>query len=74
MHKGRDQLEILWEHLLSRQPHLIETAFASLDSTDQQTVLQHLQHMIKDDGWQPEQRLSAQVAIDVLVAHPDQDQ
>lgn len=73
MNKGRDQIEVLWDNLLSRQPRLIKAAFASLNPDDQQIVLEHLQRMISDSGWQPEQRLSAQSAIDVLVAHPDQD-
>lgn len=73
MDKGRDQLEILWDDLLSRQPDLIKAAFASLDVSDQQTVLTHLQKMVREDGWQPEQRLSAEAALEVLVARPGQD-
>jgi hypothetical protein len=74
MDKGRDQLDILWDDILSRQPALITAAFASLDPSDQQAVILHLQRMVSEDGWQPEQRLSAQSAIEVLAAYPDQDQ
>jgi hypothetical protein len=74
MDKGRDQLEILWDNILSRQPALITAAFASLNPSDQQAVLLHLQRMVSEDGWQLEQRLSAQSAIEALTAHPDQDQ
>jgi hypothetical protein len=73
MNKGRDQLEILWDGLLSREPRLIKSAFASLNLIDQQMVLAHLQRMVEEAGWQPEQRLSAQAAIDVLVTYQDQD-
>ncbi len=72
MHKGRDQLVILWDDLLSRQPKSIKAAFASLGETDQQKVLEHLQRMVNEPGWQPEQRLSAEAALRVFVAHPDQ--
>jgi hypothetical protein len=73
MNKGRDQNESLWEDLLSRQPKTIEAAFFSLSDPEQQMVIQHLQRMVLEDGWQPEQRLSAQSALDALIPRPSQD-
>jgi hypothetical protein len=64
--QGRDQLELLWDNLLSRKPERIKSAFASLDTSSRKTVLIHLHHMANDAGWQPEQRLSALAAIEAL--------
>ncbi|HEX9091500.1 MAG TPA: hypothetical protein VF831_08410 [Anaerolineales bacterium] len=61
-----DQLELLWNDLLSRQPERIKSAFTSLDTPSRKSVLIHLQHMANDSGWQPEQRLSALAAIQAL--------
>ncbi len=73
MKKGHDQLEVLWDNLLSRQPELIREAFTKLEPADQGAVLNHLQSMVSEPGWLPEQRLSAQAAIDVLDTKPHQD-
>jgi len=64
--QGRDQLELLWDDLLSRQPERIKSAYASLDTASRKSVLIHLQHMADEAGWQPEQRLSALAAIQAL--------
>lgn len=66
MDKHRKRSEYLWENLLSRQPGLINEAFTSLDKDQRQAVLDHLQKMINQPGWQPEQRISAQAALDKL--------
>jgi hypothetical protein len=71
MNKASKQLEMLWEDLLSRQPAPIKAAFASLDPSDQKAVLVHLQRMVNEPGWQPEQRLSAKTALDVLLSQPE---
>ncbi len=68
------QLELLWDQLLSRQPESIQAAFASLDTPSRKAVLEHLQHMSADTGWQPEQRKSAQAALQVLQAQSRQDE
>ncbi len=65
-----DDLEILWDSLLSRQPEAIREAFESLGESDQQAVIAHLQRMIAEDGWHPEQRLSAQAALQALGIAP----
>ncbi len=72
-HVQPEQLEHVWDHLLSRHPESIREAFESLDPSTQKVVLDHLKHMSTDSGWQPEQRESAQVALRVLDARARQD-
>ena len=69
-----DQIERLWDDLLSRQPQLIRAAFASLNASDQKAVLAHLHHMVKDTGWQPEQKISAEFAIQTLETQSRQEE
>jgi hypothetical protein len=71
MHKASEELEQLWEELLSRQPGTIKAAFASLNPSNQKVVLAHLQRMVSEPGWQPEQNLSARAALDVLLSPPE---
>ena len=59
-------IENLWDHLLSRQPELIRAAFQSLAPQEQQDVLAHLQRMVSETGWHPEQIASAQAALDSI--------
>jgi hypothetical protein len=61
-----DRSEDLWDGLLSRQPELVEAAFASLDESEQQSILAHLKRMASEPGWHPEQASSAQVALKIL--------
>jgi hypothetical protein len=71
MHQAAEQPEQLWEDLLSRQPHRIQAAFASLNPSNQETVLAHLKRMVDEAGWQPEQRISARAALDELLFEED---
>ena len=66
MDRSTDPLEDLWDKILSRQPEQIRIAFMSLRSDEQQSVLTHIKHMATDPGWHPEQRISAQAAIEAL--------
>jgi len=66
MNRTDEQLEALWNDLLSRQPELIREAYASLDKPNQAAVFTHLQRMVSEAGWQPEQRASAKAAIHAL--------
>ena len=59
-------VEHLWEALLSRQASQVQFAFHSLDAEQQGAVLAHLQRMVQEPGWQVEQRLSAQAALEAL--------
>jgi hypothetical protein len=67
MNDALEQPEQFWDDLLSRQPSPIKAAFASLQPSDQLAVLAHLQRMVSETGWQPEQRISARAALDVLL-------
>jgi hypothetical protein len=64
--------EDLWDGLLSRQPRLICTVYNSLAPAEQKAVIAHLQRMAIEDGWHPEQRLSAQAALNALHQQGDQ--
>jgi len=59
-------IEDLWDALLSRQEEQIQAAFRSLDGEQQHTVYTHLVRMVSEPDWHPEQRLSAQAALDAL--------
>lgn len=59
-------LEELWERLLSREAGQVRAAFAALPPEDQKTVRAHLQRMASEPDWHPEQRLSAQAALQAL--------
>jgi hypothetical protein len=72
-HIHENQLEVLWEDLLSRQPDRVRAAFAKLDAPEQQVVLTHLQRMVSERGWQPEQRISAQAALKALKKQSDKE-
>jgi len=74
MNKAPEQLDQLWDNLLSRQPDLIRAAFASLDISSQKAVLTHLHRMVSDSGWQPEQKNSAEAAIHALADQSEQEQ
>lgn len=66
MDENLDSIEDLWDGLLSRQPELVRAAFSSLDLAERAAVLAHLQRIVSEAGWHPEQRLSAQAALDAL--------
>ncbi len=61
-----DPLEWLWDCLLSRQAERVQEAFAGLQPDEQHAVLEHLQRMATESGWHPEQRLSAQAALEAI--------
>jgi hypothetical protein len=71
--KQHEQPDQLWDNLLSRQPELIRAAFASLDTSGQKAVLAHLNRMASDSGWQPEQKASAEAAIQALADQSKQE-
>ena len=66
MNKAPEQIEKIWNNLLSRQPELIKAEYNMLDTHSQKAVLDHLRCMLKEAGWQPEQRLSASAALQAL--------
>lgn len=61
-----DDLESFWYQLLSRDPHLVQSAFESLPEAGQKAVLEHLGRMGTEPGWSPDQRDSASTALSIL--------
>ena len=61
-----EPVEQFWNEILSRQPQKIRAAFAALDIEAKQAVLTHLERMISESGWHPEQVRSAQAALAAL--------
>ena len=59
-------IEALWDELLSRQPERIKAAYRLLSQPEREAVFDHLGRMTNDEGWQPEQRLSARIALRAL--------
>jgi hypothetical protein len=66
---SQDELEDLWDSLLSRQVELVLKAFNSLDDESKKAVILHLQRMSTEIGWHPEQAASAKMALDTLLNH-----
>lgn len=69
MTEALDPLEIFWDAILSRRPDQIRAAFAPLKAEDRRQLIAHLQRMVNEEGWHPEQRKSAQTALDTLNEH-----
>jgi len=61
-----NSLENIWDRLLSRRPEEVRAVFSTLAAEERAAVLAHLQRMANEAGWQPEQRLSAQSALQAL--------
>lgn len=55
-----------WDKLLSGEPERVRAAFASLEAGEKRAVMAHLGRMASEPGWQPEQRASAQAALEIL--------
>lgn len=66
MNAEQSGFEYLWETLLSREPDRILLAYESLQPDQKIAILEHLQKMVSESGWQPEQRNSAQAALDAI--------
>ena len=56
----------LWGSLLSRQPSVIRRVFIALDLASRQVVINHMEIMATQPGWQPQQIESAKFALEVL--------
>lgn len=65
-----EPLAIFWDAILSREPKRILSVFQILDTATRKAVILHLERMVSEEGWQPEQRISAQTALDVVQAPP----
>ena len=61
-----DNLETIWNSLLSRDPDEIRKVFSELDPASRKVVLNHLNAMVSEEGWHPEQVSSARIALKAL--------
>jgi len=61
-----NSLEDIWDKLLSGHPEDVRAVFSSLNAEERLAVIDHLQRMASEAGWQPEQSLSAQSALQAL--------
>ena len=61
-----NSLENIWDGLLSCRPDEVRLVFSTLAAEERPAVILHLQRMASEAGWQPEQRLSAQSALQAL--------
>ena len=52
-------IEIVWEKILSRDAEQIKETFSALDEESRGNVLAHLRVMCVEEGWHPEQKISA---------------
>jgi hypothetical protein len=71
MDESPNSLENLWGGLLSRQPELVRATFSTLDTEERAAIRAHLQRIVSEAGWHPEQRLSAQSALDALEGYEE---
>ncbi len=61
-----DPLARFWDTILSRQPERIRQVYAGLDMATRKALVAHLQRMVSEPDWHPEQVKSAQAALDAL--------
>lgn len=59
-------IDLLWDNLLSREPEKIRPAFIHLSQSECSAVIEHLNRMISEDGWHPEQKKSASIALQII--------
>ena len=59
-------LEETWSALLSRDKREILRAFNALDETSRKVVIEHLKKMATEEGWHPEQVVSAENALSAI--------
>ena len=64
--KNHISVEQLWDNLLSREFGLIKSSFQNLNQSDRNSVREHLNRMTIEDGWHPEQKISAQIALKII--------
>lgn len=67
-------LEHLWQSLLSRDSTTVRAAWDTLDSTERAAVYAHLKRMVTEPDWSEPQRISAQAALDTLASGEDGSQ
>jgi len=58
--------ELFWTEILSRDPDRVQAAFSPLPDHEMESVSAHLQRMVSEDGWHPEQVISARAALEAI--------
>lgn len=58
--------EQIWDAILSREESKIRAVYAHLDADSKNSIAAHLKRMTCEDGWHPEQVISARFALEVL--------
>ena len=61
-----NSIEQFWDDLLSRDPTRIKKTYETLAESDRQSVVEHLTSMTTEEGWQPSQKRSAQIALEAI--------
>jgi hypothetical protein len=56
----------LWGEILSRDPAKIKSIFSLLPPEERTAVIAHLSKMLNEEGYHPEQVISAQSALNVI--------
>jgi hypothetical protein len=59
-------LEEIWDDILSRHPARIKRRYDLLDTNSREEVIQHLNRMVSEEGWQEPQVISARAALAAL--------
>jgi hypothetical protein len=62
-----DPFETLWTEILSRQEERVKAAYSLLSEEEQETVIAHLNKMVSEEGWHPEQVVSAITALEAIL-------
>ena len=60
--------EVIWDAVLSRDTTRILETWHELNSEERTSLLAHLERMVSEDGWHPEQVISARCALDAIRA------
>ena len=58
--------ESIWDGILSRSEDLILGTYNKLTTDAKQYVIEHLNIMVSDEGWHPEQIRSARIALKII--------
>jgi DNA-binding GntR family transcriptional regulator len=66
MNTPTNSIEQFWDMVLSRDPEKVRRAAASLTPAEAAKLTAHLEDMAHGEGWQDEQRLSAEAALKAL--------
>jgi len=59
-------IEILWDKILSRDAEQVKQAYLVLAKSEKKYVRTHLQKMIAESDWHPEQKTSAKEALTII--------